>query len=646
MKKTLQLLVLSFCSALSAFAQPTLTFTTFSSGYTQVVDIKNCKDSRLFIVQQTGKIFVCDSLGVQNTTPFIDLAGICSNPSPGGDERGLLGLAFHPNYKNNGYFYVNYTALTGGATTIARYSVSATDSNIADPTSATILLTITQPYSNHNGGCLAFGQDGYLYIGTGDGGSANDPGNRAQDKTQLLGKMLRIDVDNPQAPLAYGIPNDNPFVGTSNRGEIWTYGLRNPWRWSFDRIYGDMWIGDVGQGSWEEIDYEPLGTPGGRNYGWRCYEGNVTTSGVSQTGCPAFNTTTAPVAVFSHNATSACSVTGGYIYRGAKHASLYGYYMYTDYCDDRIRLTRNNYDGTFTTYDLGAVAGNGSFVTFGEDYRGELYVAFNTSTPFSNPNIQIKKIGATGCLPTAAIISLEDTINLCYGDAFPSLSAIYHPENTYQWFKDGIAIAAATGANYDVMEDGAYTVEVTNPSACSNTSTAVNIISNVLPAVSFSGLDTTICELDAALTLVGTPAGGTFTGTGINGNIFDPAVATAGTYDISYTYTNAGGCDTTVVQTIEVTICTGIGAKTNVSAISLYPNPNEGNFTLEFNANVNSAVGITITDIAGKVVHNENISGVRGVNRVNLNVTQLQKGFYLLKTNDNIGEINKSFIIR
>jgi len=638
MKKIVQLLFVIACSVSSIVAQPTLTFTAFSSGYSRVIDIRHCNDSRLFMVQQAGKIFICDSLGVKNTTPFLDLTGICTNPASVGDERGLLGMAFHPDYKNNGYFYVNYTAISGGATTIARYSVNATDSNLAVLSSGTVLLTITQPFSNHNGGCLAFGPDGYLYIGTGDGGSANDPGNRGQDRTQLLGKMLRIDVDNPQAPLAYGIPSDNPYVSsTTNRKEIWSYGLRNPWKWSFDRIYGDLWIGDVGQNAWEEIDFEALGTPGGRNYGWRCYEGNATTSGVSQAGCPAFNTTTAPVAVFSHS--TGCSVTGGYMYRGAKHASLYGYYIYTDYCDSRIRLTKNNYDGTFTTYDLGTVAGTGSYVAFGEDYRGEIYMA-------NSFNGTVRKIGATGCLPTAAIISLEDSINLCYGDAYPTLSAIYHPENTYQWLKDGVTISGATSADLATTQDGVYTVQVTNPGACSNTSTSVNVVSNLLPAVSFSGLDTAICELDAALTLVGVPAGGTFTGTGINGNVFDPAVATAGLYDISYTYTNAGGCDTTVIQSVEVTVCTGIGAKTNVSAINLFPNPNEGNFTLEFNANVNSALSITISDVTGKIVYTENASSVRGLNRVNLNVSNLQKGFYLLKTNDTIAEINKSFIIR
>ena len=638
MKKILQFLIVGVFVTASVWAQPTLTFTTFSTGYNRVIDIRHCNDSRLFMVQQAGKIIICDSLGVQNPTPFINLAGICTNPASTGDERGLLGMAFHPDYKNNGYFYVNYTAISGGATTIARYSVSATDSNVADLSSGVILLSITQPYTNHNGGCLRFGPDGYLYIGTGDGGSANDPGNRGQDRTQLLGKFLRIDVDNPQAPLAYGIPADNPYAtSTTNRNEIWSYGIRNPWKWSFDRIYGDLWIGDVGQNAWEEIDYEPLGTAGGRNYGWRCYEGLVTTSGVSQTGCPAYNTTTPPVAVYSHS--TGCSVTGGYIYRGAKHASLYGYYVYTDYCDSRIRLIKNNYDGTFTTYDLGTVAGTGSFVAFGEDYRGEMYIADS----YTN---NIKRIGATGCLPTAAIISLEDTINLCFGDAYPTLSSIYHPENTYQWYKNGTMIAGANSANYSTSEDGAYTVEVTNPTACSNTSSAINVITSQLPAVSFSGLDTTICELDAPLTLSGTPAGGVFSGSGINGSNFDPAVATAGLHDITYTYTNALGCDTAVIQTIEVTVCTGLGAKTNIATLNLFPNPNDGAFVLEFNANVNTTINITITDLAGKIVHTENIFSTRGNNLVNLNVNNLQKGFYLLKTNDGLGQTNKSFIIR
>jgi glucose/arabinose dehydrogenase len=638
MKKIVQLLVVGICFINTINAQPTLTFSTFSSGYSRVIDIRHCNDSRLFMVQQAGKIFICDSLGVKNPTPFLDLAGVCTNPASTGDERGLLGMAFHPNYKSNGYFYVNYTAISGGATTIARYSVSATDSNLADPASGVVLMTITQPFTNHNGGCLRFGQDGYLYIGTGDGGSANDPGNRGQDKTQLLGKMLRIDVDNPQAPLAYGIPTGNPYAtSTTEKKEIWSYGLRNPWKWSFDRVYGDLWIGDVGQNAWEEIDFEAKGTAGGRNYGWRCYEGNVTTPGISQSGCPAFNTTTAPVAVYDHS--TGCSVTGGYIYRGAKYASLYGYYIYTDYCDSKIRLTKNNYDGTFSTFDLGTVAGAGEYVAFGEDYRGELYLA-------NSFNGTVRKIGATVCSPTSAIISLNDTLNRCSADQYPTLSSIYHPENTYQWYKNGVVITGATNANYTTTEDGAYIVEVTNPSACSNTSSAYHIITSQLPMVDFDGLDTAICEFDAALTLIGTPAGGTFSGTGISGSSFDPAVAGIGTFNISYTYSNASGCDTVVSKSVIVTSCTGISTKANVNAVNLYPNPNEGNFTLEINANLNANLQVSITDITGKNVHQVSVSSNRGKNLLQLNVNHLQKGFYILKVSDSIGEINKSFIIR
>jgi hypothetical protein len=260
-------------------------------------------------------------------------------------------------------------------------------------------------------------------------------------------------------------------------------------------------------------------------------------------------------------------------------------------------------------------------------------------------NGTVRRIGATGCLPTAAIVSLQDTINLCPGESFPTLSAIYHPENAYQWFKDGAAIGGANTANLNTLADGAYTVQVTNPSSCSNVSTAVSIITNTLPAVSFSGLSTTICTIDAPLLLTGSPAGGNFSGTGINGNTFDPAVAGAGTFAINYTYVNSGGCDTTISQSIEVTICSGIEAKTNVAALNLFPNPNDGNFTLQFNANVNSSVAINITDITGKIVYTSIASTVRGNNFVNLNVSDLQKGFYLLRTNDGISEINKSFII-
>lgn len=637
--KKLFLLTFLFIQGLTgiSLAQPSLSFTTFSTGYSRAVDIRHCNDSRLFVVQQAGKIIICDSTGTKMATPFLDLTGICTNPVSAGDERGLLGMAFHPDYKNNGYFYVNYTASSGGATTIARYSVNPNDSNLADNSSALILLTIPQPFTNHNGGSLSFGPDGYLYIGMGDGGSGNDPGNRAQDRTQLLGKMLRIDVDHPQAPLNYSIPPTNPYIGTNYREEIWSYGLRNPWKWNFDRVYGDLWIGDVGQNLWEEIDFEPLGATPGRDYGWRCYEGNVVNNSVSQSGCPDFSSTIAPVAVYSHS--TGCSVTGGFIYRGAINGSLYGYYVYSDYCDNRIRLLKNNYDGTFSNYDLGAIAGSGSFSTFGEDYRGELYL----SDTYSG---KIYSIKTNDCLPTAAIISLSDTINICSGDTFPILSAIYHPENTYQWYLNGNPIQGATGVNYATAAEGSYMVDVINPNACSNASNEVYVKVNSLPIVDL-GTDLTICHLDPPLLLNGNPPGGVFSGPGIIGDYFDLQLAGGpGSYEIYYSYTDSNGCSASDAQIIDVVVCSGLEWHNLAQSLHIYPNPNNGSFNLEFNLSQNDNVDVIITDIAGKLVYSKNIAAKAGYNQISIDVEQFQKGFYLLKLGNQKGVINKSFVIK
>ncbi len=219
-------------------------------------------------MEQGGKIKILSN-GVINPVPFLDISGQISS----GSERGLLGLAFHPDYADNGYFYVNYTKQNGD-TQVSRFTRDPANPDIADPTSELPIIGYSQPFANHNGGCLAFGPDGYLYIGSGDGGSGGDPGNRAQNINLLLGKLLRIDVDNPSGGNNYGIPADNPFVGNPNaKGEIWAYGLRNPWRFSFDFTDNNLWIGDVGQGNIEEVDRTAT-TEAGFNYGWRCYEGS------------------------------------------------------------------------------------------------------------------------------------------------------------------------------------------------------------------------------------------------------------------------------------------------------------------------------------------------------------------------------------
>lgn len=637
MKKIFSLLSLIACMSVVAIAQPQITVTTFSTGYARVTDIRNCKDSRLFMVQQAGKIFICDTNGVKRTTPFLDISSKVTQPS-GGDERGLLGLTFHPNYKQNGYFYVDYTAISGGATKIARYSVSAADSNVADPTSELILLSIRQPYTNHNGGCLNFGQDGYLYIGTGDGGSGGDPQNRAQNLDSLLGKMLRIDVNNPAPGLNYGIPADNPFVNAAGRDEIWAYGIRNPWKWSFDRIYGDMWLGDVGQNAVEEIDFQQAGIVGGQNYGWRCYEAGVNYNvGAS---CPAMNATILPVATFTHAATGACSVTGGYIYRGAKYANLYGYYFYTDYCDRIIRATKQEANGTFTSYSLGTFAASADYVAFGEDYRGEIYISELTSG-------KIVKIASPVCLPTASIIGLADTVAICSGSSTPVLHAVYHPENTYEWLKDGVTVSfGAIGATCTAFVDGNYQVVVTNPTLCSDTSAVVTVITVIPPVVTLTGVDTAYCTIDPIVTLTGMPAGGVYNGTaGVIGNTFDPA-AGPGIYDIWYTFTDSYGCTAQSTSVTEVTICTGINNYDALAVNQLYPNPNEGIFTLELMSNQALNGLMTMVNIAGKTVKQNNVNMTRGTNKMMINASDLPSGIYFVKITTAQGEINQRVIVK
>lgn len=342
----------------------TISLQSFGTGFVSPVEITNAGDTRLFVVQKGGLIRILNADGTVNATPFLNLSSLVTTNS----ERGLLGLAFHPNYANNGYFFVNYTNLAGN-TVIARYTVSATNPNIAN-TSETVLMTITQPFSNHNGGTLKFGSDGYLYIGMGDGGSGGDPGNRAQNINENLGKMLRIDVNVSAAPF-YASPSSNPYVGVAGNDEIWAIGLRNPWKFSFNRLNGDLWIADVGQDAIEEINKVVSPLPNsGINFGWRCYEGNST---YNASGCAPSSTMRFPFVQYARFG-GACSVTGGYYYSGTAYPNFQNKYFFTDYCDNKIRMVDNA--GVITT--TASFSGN-NFVTFGEDVNGELYIAGITS---------------------------------------------------------------------------------------------------------------------------------------------------------------------------------------------------------------------------------------------------------------------------
>jgi glucose/arabinose dehydrogenase len=340
-------------------AQPAISLVPVAQGLGRIVAVTHAGDgsSRLFLTRQTGEILILEG-GAVLPTPFLDISGLVSCCG----ERGLLSVAFHPDYAENGFFYVDYTDLAGD-TVVARYSVSASDPDRADPASGRVILTQDQPFANHNGGQLQFGPDGRLFIALGDGGSADDPQGNGQNRGTLLGKLLRVDVD---AGDPYAIPPDNPFVGDpGTRPEIWALGLRNPWRFSFDRATGDLFVADVGQSSREEVDFEAAGSPGGRNYGWAHMEGSICR--LPPGGCDGF---TAPVVEYDH--ALGCSITGGYRYRGIRFPSLAGVYLYGDFCSGRIWGARES-GGGWTASQL--LDTDLPISTFGEDEEGTLYVA-------------------------------------------------------------------------------------------------------------------------------------------------------------------------------------------------------------------------------------------------------------------------------
>ncbi len=379
MKKLLCASVLAV-GATCAFGQ--LERQVYVNGLDRPVFITHAGDGsgRLFIIEQEGAIRVVDANDNLLPTPFLDIDPLVVGGTSGGDERGLLGLAFHPDYENNGLFYVNYTG-GGGATRIVEYEVSGV-ADVANPASARVLMTISQPFSNHNGGWMDFGPDGYLYISTGDGGAGNDPGNRAARLNTLLGKILRIDVDNQDAGLEYAIPAGNPYADDGDAGtfpEIWHSGLRNAYRSSFDRENGDLWTADVGQNGWEEINHTLAGVSG-LDYGWRCREGFQST-GLS-CGTTGWTDPVHDYALTGGN----CAVIGGYVYRGCELGEDYqGQYFFGDYCGGDIWTLDPVTHVRTTEFDFGF-----GLSSWGEDESGELYMSDlfdGTVYRLVNPNV-------------------------------------------------------------------------------------------------------------------------------------------------------------------------------------------------------------------------------------------------------------------
>ena len=465
---------------------PSIKLTLLPGSLSSPVHVTNAHDgsNRLFVVEQTGTIRIHDN-GTLLGTPFLDIHTLVSCCG----ERGLLSVAFHPNYPSNGYFYVYYTNPSGNLT-IARYSVSAGNPNMADPSSAAIVLVVPHPgQSNHNGGQLFFGpNDGYLYAGTGDGGGGGDPPNNAQNLQVMLGKILRIDVDGTGAvpcgqasPAPYAIPADNPFVGSANAcHEIWAYGLRNPFRYSFDRSTSDLWIGDVGQGCYEEIDLQSAASPGGENYGWdimeglHCFNPNFTCTPVACNPAGLVLPEWEETHTNDPN-TNWCAIIGGYRYRGTLIPGLIGAYVYSDNCLGDLWAATDAGGGLWSRSLL--LATPYSVSSFGEDEAGELYVcdlggAVYRLDPTSFP------LPAIGSLQPSAVIAGDPGFTLTvHGSGFIGTSVVrWNGADRATTYVSDTMLQILVPAS-DIASAGSAAVTVFNPSPGGGTSNplALNI---------------------------------------------------------------------------------------------------------------------------------------------------------------------------
>lgn len=550
MMKKIFAAILSYCIVFSLKAQlPNLSLVqVVPTGLSSPVDLQNCGDERLFVVEQPGRIKIVSKTGTISATPFLDIS---ARVLSAGNEQGLLGLAFSPNYKQNGFFYVNYIYDNGtnaGVTRISRFSVFANDSTQADPNSEKIILSFNQPYTNHNGGALFFGLDGYLYDTQGDGGSQNDPNGNGQNTNSYLAKILRLDVSDPDT--TYTIPATNPFYGQAGKkGEVWTYGMRNPWRCNIDRITGDIWVADVGQNTYEEVDFLPAGV-GGQNCGWKCREGahDYLTTGCASSGF------TDPVFEYTHSFQSSCSITGGYVYRGAQYSSLWGKYICTDYCSGQFFSIKQIGPNSFDPDTLNNL-NNNQFTGFGQDNKGEMYVLYRGS---GTSGRVYRLTETTNCQPVA-FISMQDSVNGCQP---VTISALQGDTLSYQWYGSNGIINGATAYQLPVQQSGWYKVKVskTTHAGCEAMSDSVFVTIRDSTAITAGTGTTVFCKNEAPVSLQSylNPSGGTYSGSGVANNIFNPAQLSQSTSAIHYSYTNQYGCKSEANLQVQVNDTTAL----------------------------------------------------------------------------------------
>lgn len=579
-------------------------------------DIASCGDNRIFAVQKPGVITIFDSAGVKNPIPFLDLS---SRINSSGLEKGLLSLVFANDFLQSGVFYIYYTPLGGTDSRISRFNITA-DPNRADTSSEQVIITIPQPVGSHYGGDMAFGKDGYLYIGLGDGGGEGDPSNHAQDTSLWLGKFLRLDVSDTSLA-GYTIPATNPFLLSPFPDEVWSVGFRNPWRWSFDKMTGDMWIGDVGQVAKEEIDFQSANSQGGENYGWKCYEGTLP---YDTNNCAGVTSYVEPVSQYSHS--SGCSVTGGFVYRGSSYHTMTGKYFFTDWCSAQLRAVMKN-GNTFTDTTILSTFASGG-VCFGEDQWGDLLVGTYTGG-------SIYRIYD----PTAhhvAWISDSDTLLSCSLNP----AVLQTPPGFgfhYQWYLNG----SPTGVDTSILnttQSGNYYVTVFNQAGLPVTSSTVFVEFISPPIVSIVGLDSVFCTTDPAANLIVSPIGGQLFIDGIAQPTFqfNPALYSAGFHLIDYRYSNASGCSSSANQVVRVDACTGIDEHTFNSTL-IYPVPADNFITIKTSGTVQ------VFDLQGNKI---GVEVTFSKNESTIDVSNLEAGFYFCEIRNGSRFEVKKFIKR
>lgn len=628
MKNLYLLLILLLCIfSVNLYSQPAYEFPLFASGLSTPVGIAHAGDERLFVVQQGGTIVILDLEGNRLGEPFLDIRDRVLS----GGERGLLGLAFHPGYSSNGYFFVHYTRSSDGVSVISRFSVSTEDPDKAIPGSERILMTINQPYSNHNGGSINFGNDGYLYIGMGDGGSGGDPDNYSQNRLSHLGKMLRIDVDNGDP---YAIPEDNPFVhDDATLSEIYALGLRNPWRFSFDPLNGDLWIADVGQNRWEEVNHQIGGTPGGQNYGWRCYEGFEP---YNTNGCGDISEYVMPVAVYGRAGDGGCSISGGEVYRGTKMTSLYGMYLYADYCSDNIWAISRDEEGNYEDFILtrsGQVFGT---VGLFSDVNKDIYLVHLGG--------RIHKMVSDECNNSGPLIFEDLETEMCSGDTIVIKPVrISDDPHIYTLYKGDELLYSVTDTFLYIFEPGSYML-VEEVGVCMRTSTIIISLKGDSNA-QFDGLPDVVDIDDDIIVLVSEVAGGEFSGSGVVGNTFNPQLAGLGQHLIRYTITEPGLCEAYTERAVEVGT-TSVRQRIKDIILKVNPNPVTGDILyIEFLSSDTYDFEADILDLNGRSVYKQLLrnTGV-GMTSYKLDISGVPAGFFLLRLSNEEGQVLEKLI--